>query len=178
MCLKAILLTDLVGKLFPNEQEVAFNVFRIWMSGGLTIGFAITGIKSFGICLWIVFAFLMLAFLMYILLEVFTSEIGKRYICRCNFDWFKGPKAPSLILEESLLSETMLDTQIGLLKANNKSTRKLYERAYFGHSYSPPPVQKVSDVSVDSNRFTTNSQMIHGVPLVTLGNVPQSDKLL
>ena len=140
-----LLLSDLVGLLFPNDQEAAYNVWRIWITSGSIVGFAIAQIGPFDTRLRIVLIALLIAFGLYLLLEVFCSKFGKQYLCKYNLGVFDGPTTtPSVVQDHSMLTETMLDTQIGIPSTNDKTLKKLYDRAYFGNGYAPPAVRSAT----------------------------------
>ena len=69
-----------MGILFPsNLQEAAYSAFRIWMSLGFVIGFALGEIKSIQARIWIFLAILLVSFSLYTALEFFTSKYGAKY---------------------------------------------------------------------------------------------------
>ena len=67
-----------MGILFPRDQEAAYSAFRIWMSLGFAIGFAITELKRIDGRIWAMLAVLIFSFALYTLLE-FLLKYGGRY---------------------------------------------------------------------------------------------------
>ena len=68
-----------MGILYPNSQEAAYSAFRIWMSLGFAIGFAITEFTSIGDRIWFFLAVLVVSFLLYTALEFFIGKYGAKY---------------------------------------------------------------------------------------------------
>ena len=140
-----LLHTGFVGILFPDNQEAGYSAYRIWVSLGFVVGFAIVEL-SIRTQIWIIVTSLLASFTLYVLLEFCRSQYVNKFCGKCITTPIFGEDMTEMMLDDGhLVDDAMSHYSRSLVrKIRGNSVPSDQENGFFIGNRGDPQSRQAS----------------------------------